>query len=98
VIGKVLLDATEYEWVDVGGCVVSATQPIFAEKKILAREVGVPIKGGPVALQLFIDNPNGWFTIHDKLLVREYTDSRDIATLEKIQKVVMKSLNKKSVC
>ena len=95
VIGKVLLDATEYEWVDVGGCVVSATQPIFAEKKILAREVGVPIKGGPVAVQMFIDNPNGWFTIHDKLLVREYTDSRDIATLEKIQKVVMKSLNKK---
>lgn len=98
VTGIVLLKGYDIEWFDVDGSVVSGCQPIkICDKPIFARDVGFPSSKAtpPFAIQLFLDNADGWFTINNSLRVRDYPDSHNSQTLEDIQEVVMRYLNKK---
>lgn len=95
--GIVRIDAKDIAWYDVDGCLMSGSQPVFWKDAKPARELGARV-GGHVetyAVQLILDNPTGWFTVHDRMWVRDYPDSHNPATLEDIQKVVLNTLNKK---
>lgn len=96
IMGYVKTDASNIEWYDVDGCLLSGTQPVYWRNASLAKDIGTRV--GHVekyAVQIFLDNPTGWFSIHDRIFVRDYPDSHNPHTLEEIQKVVLTTLNKK---
>jgi hypothetical protein len=94
--GIVRIDASEIIWYDIEGCLLSGCQPIHLDSVKLAKEVGRKCEySEKYAVQLFLDSPTGWFTVHDRLMVRDYPDSHDPDILEEIQQIVLKGLNKK---
>jgi hypothetical protein len=97
VTGIVMHSGYSVEWYSVKGCLVSGCQPVCVDgQQRLAKEIGIPSTRTPsFAVQLFIDGESAWFTINDSLEVRDYPDSHDAETLDKIQDVVLEYLNKK---
>lgn len=101
VVGVIRLDASDVEWYDIDGCIMSGSQPVFYDDRIqLAKEVGKQVEIGdmPYSVQIIIDNELGYFNIHNKILVRDYPDSHNGEILERIQEVVLSALRKKVVC
>ena len=96
IMGYVKTDASDIVWYDVDGCLMSGSQPVYWRNACLAKDIGTRV--GHVekyAVQIFLDNPTGWFLVHDRLYVRDYPDSHNPHTLEEIQKVILMTLNKK---
>jgi hypothetical protein len=59
---------------------MSGCQPVF---KKLAKDIGVLTgKRYPIAIQLIVENTDGWFTVNNNVLVRDYPDSHDPLKLE----------------
>lgn len=95
VTGIVLLNGEDLDWYDLEGCVVAGDQPICRSSRMLASRVGTLASSKPqLGYQIFLDNATGWFTIHDRLLVRDYPDSHNPIVLDAIQTIVMRSLKK----
>lgn len=93
VLAVVVLDGSDIVWYTVGETVMSGCQPVF---KKLAKDIGVLTgKRYPIAIQLIVENTDGWFTVNNNVLVRDYPDSHDPLKLESIQSVVLKSLQAK---
>jgi len=98
VTGVVKIDASDIVWYDVEGCVMSGCQPVFGRIPRLAKEIGVRSEvRDRYAVQLILDSTHGWFSIHNKLLVRDYVDSHELRVLDKIQDVVIQSLHTEKV-
>jgi hypothetical protein len=80
----------------VDGVTMLGSQPIKRNGFVtLAKDLGLPLFGKKpaYAIQVFLDNEDGFFMVNDRVLVRDYPDSHDIEKMEEIQNIVLFTLN-----
>jgi hypothetical protein len=96
VTGIVILDASDANWYVVEGVIMMGSQPVKRNGVLtLAKDLGLPLFGKKPdhAIQVFLDNNDGFFTVNDRVVVRDYPDSHDIEKMEEIQNIVLFTLN-----
>jgi hypothetical protein len=96
VTGLVVLDGADTNWYVVDGVTMLGSQPIKRNGFVtLAKDLGLPLFGKKpaYAIQVFLDNEDGFFMVNDRVVVRDYPDSHDIEKMEEIQNIVLFTLN-----
>jgi hypothetical protein len=99
--GVLYLDGTILPWVERGGFMVSADQPIYVnETVLLAKEIPTlrPAKGCESAIQLVIGNKTGRFHVYTKfgerIQVCDYFETHDPTMQLEMEQIVLDHLGK----